>query len=755
MPRAFQLLLCLALAGTIAWTAGRTPAPRPEGAGHFSAVAAMADVRAIAARPHPIGSPEHARVRDYVAGRLRGLGLRTQVWTDEAMQVSAAPTGAYVSGGRIQDVIGVLPGRSPAAPAVLVMAHYDTVPGSPGAADDSAGVAVALQVAGRLQARGPPERDVVFLITDGEEAGLLGARAFFARHPLARRVGAVLNLESRGGGGRVYMFETGPGNGGMIALFARAVRNPTANSLSGFVYDRMPNDTDFSLAKAKGLPGLNFAFIGRPFDYHAPSATPANLDQGSLQHMGDQVLAAAAALAFSPRLPRPAPDVVYADLLGGPIVRYPPWGGWVVLALAAALGGAVLRPRLRAEGLQGRDALRGAAAPLLSAVAAGALATGARALTGAGPGFAELGPLLARFGLYEAVLAILALAAALAVFALLSAGRPRFWSAFAGAFLTLLLLAVGLQLAAPVAAHVLAWPVLATAVLALLAGRGREGRPRGLVWAVLAAPPLAWLMYLAHAVALGVGTGIPAAPAALAPMATLLLFPLLSAASPGRARAQLWTAALVLAAGAALVAAIRLQDPFSPRHPRPTDIRYVVDRQEPDRPPRFLRTSALGRDQAWIRAALTADGGRGLHVEPGEVSPLLEASVIAPARPVTVAGPQVRAARSSDGRLRLEITPSAPDAALRVQIDAKALRAAQANGRPIRLQAGARRLEVSWSDPAGLALTLESSGPVHVRYAETRPSWPAEARPLPPRPPGLAPWGRSDSTVVLGGLTAP
>jgi hypothetical protein len=76
-----------------------------------------------------------------------------------------------------------------ALPAVLVMSHYDSVHNSPGAADDSLGAAAALEIARALKAGPQPARDVIFLFTDGEEAGLLGAEAFFARDPLLRPCG--------------------------------------------------------------------------------------------------------------------------------------------------------------------------------------------------------------------------------------------------------------------------------------------------------------------------------------------------------------------------------------------------------------------------------------------------------------------------------------------------------------------------------------------------------------------------------------
>ena len=126
--------------------------------------------------------------------------------------------GAGFLGAHVDNVIGVLPGRDPRLPALALMAHHDSVPGSPGAADDITGVADALEITRAIKARGRPERDVMLVFTDGEEADLIGATAFFADDQAAKHVGFVINLEARGGGGRATMFETGPGNGAAIDL---------------------------------------------------------------------------------------------------------------------------------------------------------------------------------------------------------------------------------------------------------------------------------------------------------------------------------------------------------------------------------------------------------------------------------------------------------------------------------------------------------------------------------------------------------
>ncbi|MDY6925421.1 MAG: M20/M25/M40 family metallo-hydrolase, partial [Pseudomonadota bacterium] len=347
--------------------------PRAVGVGApataFSAERAMVDVRQIARRPHPVGSADHARVRDYLLRRMTALGLRTSTQAgpiargsaDDLRRMGGDPAAAEFTA---VNLVGVLPGRDPALPAVALMAHYDTVPASPGAADDSAGVAALLESVRALRARGPADRTLVVLLTDAEEIGLDGARVFWGGHPLRDRIGAVINLEARGGGGRALMFETGRGAAETVALFARAgVRadgGVTTNSLAAFVYERMPNGTDFTIPKNRGVQGLNLAFIGRPDQYHAPTSTPEALDRGSLQHIGSQTLESVDLLLRAEALPARGAEAVYADLYGRVLLRHSPAAGWGLLALALTLlGAAGWRARERA-GLTLADLGRGA-----------------------------------------------------------------------------------------------------------------------------------------------------------------------------------------------------------------------------------------------------------------------------------------------------------------------------------------------------------------------------------------------------------
>jgi acetylornithine deacetylase/succinyl-diaminopimelate desuccinylase-like protein len=174
------------------------PAPRSEAAaGSFQLTRALDDLRAITREFHPTGSAANIRVRDDLIVRLRAIGLTTENQSGTAVRQSPREPRA-VGVAEVDNIIAVLPGRDRAQPAVAVMAHYDSVPFSYGASDDGAGVVAALETARALKAGPPPARDVIFLLTDGEEIGLLGAQKFFDEHPLARRIGMVVNAEARG-----------------------------------------------------------------------------------------------------------------------------------------------------------------------------------------------------------------------------------------------------------------------------------------------------------------------------------------------------------------------------------------------------------------------------------------------------------------------------------------------------------------------------------------------------------------------------
>ncbi len=594
-------------------------APKPRGLDtppvDFSAARAMVDVRAIARAPHPVGSAEHRRVQDHLFARMAALGLnperQTGVLSPDAVRRMERweldPTSS------LTNLIGVLPasgpGADPSAPAVLLMAHYDTTPHSPGAADDSAGVAGVLETVRAIQARGPIRRPLVVLLTDGEELNLDGARAFFSEHPWRERLGAVVNLEARGGGGRAMMFETGPGNRQTIELFAdastRAPGVPTSNSLAVVVYENMPNGTDFTIARQRGLAGLNLAFIGRPDQYHAANATPDNLDQGAVQHLGGQALEAVDALVRAPALPVAGERRVYADLMGRMIVGHAPATGWWIFGLGLALTAFGYWGARHATRLKFTEVARGAADGLWLVATGLVLTTAVRLLGGPLSSRAEGAEayytLLRRLPWLEggAVLVVLAVALALlagrqafgriglsavvalsALFALILGGidyvvlgaavislfliwtvrGPRStrggWIGLIG---LVVLLGGAVQALSPEAAFLLLWPaLLASAALAIsIVVSARLAGPWALVPPALAtAVGGGWIVSLAHPVFLGIGMDMPGVLAPLALLVLIFAYPLGRMIPAPRVLAACAVAALIAGAGVTLWAQI-------------------------------------------------------------------------------------------------------------------------------------------------------------------------------------------------------
>ena len=264
--------------------------------------------------PHPVGTRAHELVLGRIQAELLHLGYAPEI------QKSLAFDG-YGGFAALHNVIARHPGRTNAK-AVLLCAHYDSVPAGPGAGDDGAGVAAVLEIARALRASPISKRPVMFLLDDGEELGLQGARAFLAS-PLASEIDVVVNLDARGTCGPSAMFESSEGNADLVRLFAQAVERPSAVSAAYEIYRRMPNDTDLTLFKRAGLAGFNFAFIGGLERYHTPLDDLAHLSQASLQHHGDNALALVRALANETVELHANENAVYADVLGWTLVHWP------------------------------------------------------------------------------------------------------------------------------------------------------------------------------------------------------------------------------------------------------------------------------------------------------------------------------------------------------------------------------------------------------------------------------------------------
>ena len=452
------LLLVLTL-----W-AYRTPAPLAADAPAtaFSAVRAREILKDLVGDgvPHPLGSAADAAVRDRIVKRLTELGYKTELQTGIACNDFATcgtPTNIIATRGD-------LGGKD----AVMLAAHYDSVPAGPGASDDGAGVANLLEIARILTVIAEPRHPVVLLVTDGEEAGLLGAYVFTREHPLAKQIKAAVNMEARGTSGPSFMFETGSANAWLMRLYGSTTLEPITNSLCYVIYKMLPNNTDFTVFKAAAYQGFNLAFIGNVGQYHTPLDNWENSSASTMQHQGANALSALLALANSPELSHPPSNSMFFDVLARSVIVWP-----LSFVLPAAIVALVLllaaaAVLMRKGYLSVDQAVSGFFGALVNVLLGGVLSVGALVLLrflGRLPPM-QAPPWIAHPIAMHVAFAALTLLSAAAVGAWF-ARRAGFWGFWFGGAIIISLLSVATAAFLPAADYVLLLAALAAPLAAL------------------------------------------------------------------------------------------------------------------------------------------------------------------------------------------------------------------------------------------------------------------------------------------------
>jgi hypothetical protein len=275
------------------WTCGRMlVAPeinQKSDAFAYSVHNALLHLRHFAAEAHPVGSQAHDAAFRYLLDQIAALGYRAEV-QETIASIRVDHPKPFVKTARIKNIMVRLAGKAHRG-AVLIAGHYDSAETSPGAADNGAAVASMLEVLRILKHTAPAQNDLIFLFSDAEELGLLGSRAFVERHPWAKDCRLALNFEARGNKGVLLMFETSERNARLVEHYARAAEQPVASSLMFSFYKKLlHNDTDFSVFRSAGIPGMNFAFIEGWTDYHTKLDNLERLDPRTLALQGRNML---------------------------------------------------------------------------------------------------------------------------------------------------------------------------------------------------------------------------------------------------------------------------------------------------------------------------------------------------------------------------------------------------------------------------------------------------------------------------------
>lgn len=326
------LLACLAISITPIIAPA---APDNDAADQFSVDRAIDHVRSIAVRPHPMGTTAGARVREYLIATLLESGIEPELQTVEAPDYFGAPGGTVA----VTNVLARIRGTG-SGDAILLTAHYDTVPTTPGANDNSAAVAALLEVVRVLASSPDLVNDVIVLFTDGEEpAPRYGASAFASSHPWFRDVGLAVNFEGIGAAGPSMLVETSGPDAALVRGLSSAVGDPVAYSFMTTTADLIGGAaSDFDVIHNADIPGFNFAFLRGSSIYHTQRDNIASINTRGVAHHGSLALGIVDSFGDQDLVELSAPgDSVFFTIPFSVVIRYPVAWGIAAAVLAAAL----------------------------------------------------------------------------------------------------------------------------------------------------------------------------------------------------------------------------------------------------------------------------------------------------------------------------------------------------------------------------------------------------------------------------------
>ena len=241
------LVALIALAATAA-----PPAAAGESPGYRFAVSVAN------AGPRPAASAAERRTLLRVGNAFVGRGL--EVATDDFT----------VRGrGRSFNVIGMR--EAPADCLVVLMAHADSMPGTPGAEDNASGLGALVELAPRLDAAAP-RCDVWLVATGAEErnytgrrdhAGATALRRYMQRRGRARDLRLALSLDEVGRGARMTLRSSAASPRMRVEGAVTSAARGTGISVS-WLRDSGTGNSDHREFQIAGLPAAKLGVPGNP-----------------------------------------------------------------------------------------------------------------------------------------------------------------------------------------------------------------------------------------------------------------------------------------------------------------------------------------------------------------------------------------------------------------------------------------------------------------------------------------------------------
>ncbi|OIW06719.1 hypothetical protein TanjilG_11444 [Lupinus angustifolius] len=316
----------------------------------FSEIEAFKHVKALTeVGPHPVSSDALNLALQYVLAACQTIKKTAHWEVDVEVDLFHAKSGAnHLANGLFMGrtlvysdlshvVVRILPKYLSEAKdhSILVSSHIDTVFSTEGAGDCSSCVGVMLELArGVSQWAHGLKRGVIFLFNTGEEEGLNGAHSFITQHPWSSTVRMAIDLEAMGIGGKSSIFQAGP-HPWAIEKFALVAKYPSGQIISQDLFSSgaIKSATDFQVYKeVAGLSGLDFAYVDNTAVYHTKNDKLELLKKGSLQHLGENMLAFLVHIGAASDFPegneketdedKSNNNAIYFDILGTYMVVY-------------------------------------------------------------------------------------------------------------------------------------------------------------------------------------------------------------------------------------------------------------------------------------------------------------------------------------------------------------------------------------------------------------------------------------------------
>ena len=198
--------------------------------------------------PRPTGSLNCSKVAQYIYDEFQKMGLWVQF--DEWR----------FAGVKCKNVVATINGTDPDSDAIMIMcAHYDTKPISPGALDNGAGVATVLTAA-KIMSTYTFNHTIRFIMFSGEEIGLYGSYTYTKEaYENGDNIYAVINVDEPG-----YAGSTESGN---IILMNHAERSDWLTDFSIFISKKYMNIINLSAVPVPYLTrGDHAPFFSYGFD---------------------------------------------------------------------------------------------------------------------------------------------------------------------------------------------------------------------------------------------------------------------------------------------------------------------------------------------------------------------------------------------------------------------------------------------------------------------------------------------------------